>query len=50
MRYLQQSDFFSVIQKQETTKTFNNNFFASPGKLNGIAKGVTASVALIINT
>ena len=27
-----QSDFFTVIQKQETTKTINNNFFAWQGK------------------
>ena len=29
MRYSQQSDFYTVIQKQEMTKTINNNFFAS---------------------
>ena len=27
------STFFTVIQKQEITKTINYNFFGSPGKL-----------------
>ena len=30
--------FFSVIQEQETTKTINYNFFASPGKLQRYCK------------
>ena len=37
MRYSQQSEFFIVIQKQETTKTINYNFFATTGKLEDIA-------------
>ena len=31
-------NFFAVIQKQETTKTINYNFFASSGKLERYCK------------
>ena len=34
----QQSDFFTVIQKQKTTKPNNYNFFTSPGKLEKYCK------------
>ena len=48
---MKQTNFFTVIQKQNTTKTINCNFFSCPEKLERyvLQTGVTALVALIIN-